>query len=332
MTATHAAGTVPEEHDKVKSSMRTRRRTATRSALQGLLLLLLLTLAGCQTQKDAAAAAQQTSATAATLQTFYRSLSQMVQKTGEAQAAQSYLTGVPYDEDARQQLATMRMALQKRTEAADALRRLAAPFADVTTSSAASDAAKAADALNTELSTIKAIKTGSNETEALKVAVNAVVNALKAKDEIKAARLISPVANALSSFFDSEADLYDAVADSYYRTAAGNSNALIDRHQVSTALLYRSSLQPFGLTPAISDPDLQKLPAADLKARVAERLREHVQQDQAAVADLGKSLQTMRDRVAQVAAGKPLHATLPPLTLEGVKAWVADVKTDLGEN
>ena len=90
-------------------------------------------------------------------------------------------------------------------------------------------------------------------------------------------------------------------------------------------------MQPFGLTPEITDKTLKKISQGNLKARVADRLADHQHQDMIAAVALSESLHVMRDRVATVADSKPMQATLPPLTLEGVKAWIENVKSDIGE-
>ncbi len=306
-------------------------RLPLRSALASLLLLAVLALAGCQSQKDAAAAAQQMATTSATLEAYYVSLGRMLSSTVEAQIAQSYLNGVPFDDETRAQYKVTRAEMVKRAEMARSVAKLSALFVDITQSKAAGDAAKAADDLNTELINLKTIKSNGNETEVLKIAVNALVNAIKTHDEIKAAKLMEPVAAALSTFFDAEADRYQATADSYYNTAASNSVVLIEKSQVGNGLLYRSSLLPFGLSPEITDASLKQTSQTDLKARVAERLLDHQHRDQVATADLSESLHVMRDRIAKVANGKPLRVALPPFTLDGVKTWIEDVKSDIGE-
>lgn len=307
-----------------------RKRVPPRAALAWILLLSSLCLSGCQTQKDAVAAAQQMSATAATLQAYYSSLVDLVDRTKEAQIAQSLISKVPFDKEAVDQLDDEQAELRKRAALAGNLARVAALFADITNSSAATDAAKAAGDLGKEIGSIKAFAGGS-EADALKVAATALVNVIKAQDEVKAAKLISPVTTSMSAFFDKEVSSYVSFSNSYYLTAASNSNALIDRDQVAHTFLYRSSLQPFGLSPEITDPDLRKGALEGLKMRVQVRLADRQLRNQAAGTALSESLHVMRDRITQVANRKAMQATLPPLTLEGVKAWVLEVKTDLGE-
>ena len=180
--------------------MQLRKRLPLRSLLTLLVLPGGLVLSGCQTQADAVSAAQQMAATSATLQAYYGSLGALSAKTEEAQVAQSYLTGVPLDDETRTQLHNTRAEMKKRAEMAGTIARLSAIFADITNTGAASDAARAAGDLNTELVAIKAIKANSSETEALKMAVTAVVNVVKTHDEVRAARLIKPLAANLSAF------------------------------------------------------------------------------------------------------------------------------------
>ncbi|MGI4854929.1 MAG: hypothetical protein ACRYF4_12900 [Janthinobacterium lividum] len=254
----------------------------------------------------------------------------LVDRTKEVQTAQALISKVPFDKEAVDLLDDEQAELRKRAAMAGDIARVAALFADITNSGAPTDAAKAAGDLGKEIGSIKAFA-GGNEADALKVTAAALVNVIKARDDVKAAKLMEPVASSLSVFFDKEVGSYVSFANSYYLTAASNTNALIDRDQVTHTFLYRSSLQPFGLSPAITDPTLRKGAVEGLKTRVQLRLADRQLRDQAAGTALSESLHVMRDRITLVAHHKEMRATLPPLTLEGVKAWVLEVKTDLGE-
>ncbi len=301
------------------------------SACAFLLSAMLICALGCQTQTDAVAAAQQMAATSSTLAAYYDAVDGLLEKSEEAQTAQTYISGVPFDAVALAQIDETRSEIRKRAAMAANVARLSALFADITNKGVADDAAKAADDLNTELGSIKAITTDTTETEALKVAVHAVMGVVKAKDEVKAAKLIKPVAASLSTFFDAEADTYRSLTDTYYITASSNAIALIGRDQVATRSLYESSLQPFRMEPDITDAKLKQGARMDLRARVQERLAGKRRHDKVVVTELGDSLHVMRDRIANVADHKAMRATLPPLTLEGVKAWIGEVAADLGE-
>lgn len=295
-------------------------------------LLLFLVLTGCQTQQDAVAAAQQMAATTATLQAYYASLLTLVDRNLEAQTALGVVTGVPVDSDTRRQLDDIRSSLQTREDAAAAFTRLAAKFSELTASTAQADVVKAATDLNGKVVALAPLPTGVSSAEAtvLKMTVNALMTAVVARQEIKAAQQIKPATDALSALFDKEADTYVSFSNSYYNAAASASNALIQQQAVPAALLFRSSLEPFGLIADITDAQTKKAAVAHLRNMVSSRQAERAAQTRAATNDLGEALHVMRDRIDTVARHKPLHADRPPFTLEGAREWINQVRNDLG--
>ena len=59
-------------------------------------------------------------------------------------------------------------------------------------------------------------------------------------------------------------------------------------------------------------------------------LLQRKQEDAGAANDLGEALHRMQARVDQVAKGGAFRIRTPPLTLEGVKAWIAEVQVKTG--
>ena len=166
--------------------------------------------------------------------------------------------------------------------------------------------------------------------KALQAAVTSLVNLVRAHDEVKAAKALEPVVAALSSFYDSEKAAYDSVGADYYNQAGANAAVLIQQGQVSVASQYRSSLEPFGLDTDISLPELKTAGRADLQAEVDSRLPKLMQANTDAANALGDALHRMQARIDTVAKGGALRVRMPPVSLEGVKAWIADFQTLAG--
>ena len=287
-------------------------------------------LSGCATHDDAVAASVEMAETARVMQRYYATLDSLIVKSEEAQRAQSYLSGVPFDSSMVSQMEDTRVEIGQRAKLAATIARMSAAFAEITDSQAASDAATAAGALNDQLVALKVGASSDLAAKALHAAVTSLVNAIRAHDEVKAAKLLEPVLVALCTFYDSEKPLYVSVSDSYYVTASSNAKALIQQDQVATNERYRSSLAPFGLKPDVHAPALLQAARDDMSQQVDQRLTQHKQDDADAANALGDSLHRMQARVATVAKGGALRVRVPPLSLEGVKGWIAEVQTDTG--
>ncbi|WP_419804341.1 hypothetical protein [Terriglobus sp.] len=301
-----------------------------RAVVAALALWTMGALQGCKTHDDAVAAAEQMAETAATMQRYFATLDTLIVKNEEAQRAQSYLLRVDFDAAALGQMEDTRAEIGKRARLAAEVARISAAFAEITSSQADHEAATAAGALKSELTTLKLGASSDAAAKALLAAVTSLVNAVRAHDEVKAAKLLEPVMAALCDFYDSEKPLYVSVADGYYAAAASNAKELIRRDQVATNERYRSSLEPFGLQPDVHAPELLKAVHEDLKQQVEQRLLQHKRDDADAADALGEALHRMRERVDAVAKGRALRVRMPPLTLAGVKAWVAEVQMETG--
>jgi hypothetical protein len=293
------------------------------------LALCLVAVPGCKTNDDAIAASQQMATTAASLSSYYAALDTLISAEEDAQRAQFYLNGVPAT-DVIAQLEDSRKELKKRAQMAATFATLSSLLGNLTGSTAAADAATAAGNLSTEVSSLGAFTASTDKSDALKFAVTGLVNAIRAKDEVKAAKSLAPVIEAVSQFFDSEQDTYASFADAYYQVAASNAILMVSKNQVETSGLYVSSLQPFGLAPRITDTRLLQQPQADLTKKINDTLAKDTEADKNAANDLSVALHVMVDRIKVVSSDKPLSVRLPPFTLEGVKSWVDEVKKDIG--
>ena len=300
------------------------RRTC--SVLAALLMLMIMGLQGCRTQEDAVATAEQMSAVAATMRTYYAALDGLVERTAEVRRAQRALLGGPADPASEERLAVRRAELVKREALAGDVAKLAAALGELTNSDAASDAAKAAEELRQDAVGLKLVTDNAGVQTGLQAAVTSLVNGLRARDERKAARSMEPVLVALCSFFDSEKAVYEAVAADYYTGAAANAVELIDEDQVSVAVQYRTSLEPFGMEPEITLPRLKAAAREQLKAEVNRRAVALNQGSVDATDALGEALHRVEARVDTVAKGRAMRVRVPPLQVDAVKAWVAELR------
>ncbi len=292
--------------------------------------IALLGLGGCQTQDDAAAASQQMAQTASIMQQYFATLDTLIVDTEDVQRAQNSLLGVPLDAASLGLLEDTRVEIGKRAKLAQDLTKLASSFAEITDSHAAKDAGTAAAALNKELVAVKITPANDAAATALRAAVNSLVNAIRARDEVKAAKILNPIMQAFCDFYDSEKPMYISAANSYYVTAASNAGVLIDQDQVALEARYRLSLQPFGMEPDIRSAALRKASHDDMKHEVEQKLAQHQQENAQSADALGDALHRMQARIEVVAQGKTLHVRIPPLSLEGVKAWIATIQKDTG--
>ncbi|GAA3747174.1 hypothetical protein [Terriglobus aquaticus] len=298
-----------------------------RRALVFLPMLLLLCLQGCRTQEDAVAAAEQMAVTSQAMRGYYAALERLTEKTVEVRRAQRMLLHGPPDPASDERLAVRRAELIKREALARDVTRLAQLFGEIANSDAASEAAKSAEQLRQDAVGLQLIADNTEVQKGLQVAVTSLVNGLRARDERKAARSLQPVLVALCSFFDSEKAAYEAVTTDFYTGAAANAVALIEADQVSVAGEYRSSLQPFGLEPEITTPALKMAGREDLEAQVNRRLARLTQGSVDATEAMSEALRRVAARVDTVAKGGPMRVRIPPLQVDTVKAWVAELQT-----
>ena len=290
-------------------------------------LVLVAGLQGCKTHEDAVAAAEQMAETAATLQQYYATLDAVVVKTAEVRRAQRYLLHGPPDPGSDARLEVRRSELAKRAVLAGDVAKISALFGEITGSRAADDAAKYAEDLRQQAAGLKLIADNDAVQKALQGAVTSLVNLVRAHDEVKAAKALDPVLVALCNLFDTEKAVYLAVMADYYTGAAANAVVLIEKDQVSVASQYRSSLEPFGLRAEINLPELKSAAREDLKSVVNTKVAA-LNQDSSDSADaLADALHRMEARVNTVARGGVLRVRVPPLSLEAVKAWIAELQT-----
>jgi hypothetical protein len=283
-------------------------------------LLLSLAVSGCKTQEDAAAAASQMAATAQTMSAYYDALDQVVVRTQDTYQAQYALSSIP-----PMDLKETRDQIHKRAELAGDVAELAGIFQKIAGSTAASDAAGAADKLNTELVQVKALASNDTEATAVKVAVKEIVLLIQEHKEVEAAKKVAPLSAALSKFFNSEAGLYDSLNESYLRTAQSVAHELVKRDQVDSAAVFGSALKPFDLTPAIDSQPLKQGMHGYLDAQIDSKFSDDLAASKKATAALSAALKEMDTRIELVAGDKPMKLRVPPFSLGAVQGWISEV-------
>jgi len=292
-------------------------------------LLVLLAGGGCKTQDDAVAAASQLSSTAKTMSDYYTALDQVLANTEGAYLAQYAINNAP-----PLALSDERAQIRSRSEMAAEVGQLAAVFQKLAGSTAAADAAGAADKLNTELVSVTGLHKNDDETAALKLAVKGIVELIQQHKEVEAARKMAPFTAALSKFFDSETVEYNSINRVYLDTASDVAKALVKRKQVQVDVEsdYVAVLKPFGLSPAIDMAELRngspviRAKMIDLQnAQIDSRHKTAEEAATKATAALSEALKEMDRRVETVAKDQPMKIVLPPLTLDTVNNWIASI-------
>ena len=283
-------------------------------------ILLLVAGVGCRTQEDAVAAASQMATTSSTMVAYYKALDLVLSRTDDAYQAQAIL--LPEPDSARLDLADMHAQIKLRQDLAENIVTLSQLFQKLTGSTAAADSSTAAANLNSELVSLKAIASNDKETQALTFAVKAIVLLIQHHDEVKAARLLSPLCHQLSVFFDSERARYDSINQAYLLAAKSVAEALVNRNGLEAGWIFNSALQPFTLAAkgdAAEGHDLKPYLKGVIKARYDTALAS----GKKATQGLSDALHDMDARIAVVASDKPMHVRLPPFSLALVESWIS---------
>jgi hypothetical protein len=280
-----------------------------------------MSLGGCKTQDDANAAAAQMSETAETLSAYYRALGKVVAATQDTYQAQAVLQKLP-----PQDLAETLVQIRLRSQMAGEVSELAQAFQQLSKSSAASDASTAAGNLNTELVTVNAISSNTAETKAVTEGIKLIVSLLQQHDERKAALQIAPLSHNLSVFFDSERGLYDSIDQAYLLSAESVAKDMVRKNQVDVSPVFASALRPFNLEPKLDQGVVAGGMQPYLLQQIDDRYKVRLGDGKRATSAMSAALKEMDERIARVAANKPMLRRVPPLTLATAKAWVHDVE------
>jgi hypothetical protein len=293
-----------------------------RPTLVVLSALLFCSVSACKVSDDAIAASQQMTSTASTLCDFYSALEASVTDTITLYELDAALSGIPYGDNDRKLQETTRSELENRRQMAVGLAKLAASFAELTKSSAASDVDKSATALGNELIAIKALPGGSPIPDAVGRAGNALMQIVQQHDEKKAARTMDETLQAVGDLFEKEKPAYDSIARTHIRQASAVAKDLINANDVDFGPMLAPALKPFSLSAVPSNSTLQ----AQLKPLALSRLDTAtdiaVKKEQRVSSAMLDALREMSSRVHLLATKKPMAIREAPFSLKLVEDWV----------
>lgn len=293
-----------------------------RPTLVVLSAILFCSLSACKVSDDAIAASQQMTSTASTLNDFYSTVEDSVTDTITLFELDAALSGIPYGDNDRKLQETTRAELENRKQMAVGLARLAASFAELTKSSAASDVDKSATALGNELINIKALPGGSPVPDVIGKAGNALMQIVQQHDEKKAARAMDETLQAVGDLFEKEKPAYDSIARTHIRQASAVAKDMINANQVDYSSMLAPALKPFALVALPSNPTLQ----SSLKPLALSRLDTATdlaaRKEEAASTAMLDALREMASRVHLLATEKPMSIREAPFSLKLVEDWI----------
>jgi hypothetical protein len=298
-----------------------------RAAIAAVCFGCLVLIAGCKTSEDAAAAATQMSATAKSLSDYYAALSTILSDTDRIYSLNETLYSKPYSAESRQELKTTQAELAKRITLAADLSTLAGSFAKLTSSTAPADVAAAGNNLETEVDGLASYNASTGEQNAIKSALQLLVEAVQAHKEHEAAQAMDSLASGLSALFDKEAPSWKSVDDVYVQLAATLARNLADQNAVDNSAMLKPALDPFGLAPSVPVPDLNTKLVALAKQQISARQAALISSYSNAADAMSKSLQEMLQRIHMVATDKPMAFRIPPLTVTTVEQWATEVQS-----
>jgi cell fate (sporulation/competence/biofilm development) regulator YmcA (YheA/YmcA/DUF963 family) len=301
-----------------------RRRSA--HSVAAFLFLACFFSSACKTSDDAAAAATQLTATAQSLTNYYSALDTILANTDQLNSVQVVLYGIPYDDAAKAQIADARTEIQKRAAVAKSLTNLAQNFAKLTGSSAATDASASAGKLEDEVKTLGASKTfasSSPEMAVLNDALGAIVKAIQEKKERDAAKSMSKFAQGLDELFAKEAPVYESLNTQYVAISSSLAVTMLTKGQTDPTGFFTVALNPYALTPEVTDPALKDGFAKIAVSKVEEKAAVLKNSQKDATESMEQSLKQMAGRIDLVANDKPMQASTAPLTLANVEKWAS---------
>ncbi len=130
--------------------------------------------------------------TAQTMSSYYLALDHTLANTQLVYEARMQLDGAPPED-----LADTRRQIQLREDLATEIGNVASLFQKLTGSTAASDASAAAGKFNGELVSMKAIASNDNETKAVTLGIQEIVQLIQQHEEIKAAQKLTSLPQSL---------------------------------------------------------------------------------------------------------------------------------------
>ncbi|HZZ37702.1 MAG TPA: hypothetical protein VFE06_01135 [Acidobacteriaceae bacterium] len=291
----------------------------------GGVVLSALTLTGCKTSDDAAAAASQMAATSQQLCSYYKALQTTFQQTDELYQLNEQLNSKPYTAENQQLLKNNEAELAKRAQLATDLSSLSEGFGALSASATPSNVASAASQVEADLDKLSPVKASSTEQGALKLAVQQLASAVQEHKEREAAKAMEGAAQSLSDLFAKETEIWNSTEQVYSQIAANLASSLVDANVTDNGAVLEVALTPFGLIRNGSIGDMNGKLAPVAKQQITTKKAAMDEAYRSATDGMAKALAQMAQRIQALADGKPMTERRAPLSLATVQAWVTQV-------
>lgn len=213
------------------------------------LLVVFSLLTACKTSQEAVNAATQLTNTSQQLAAYYTDLSNQVGDTITLNEMYSQLMfQSAMDASVRSELETTQKELAKRVAMAQALGKLAAAYAALANSKAATDISTAAAGLATQCKSIAPLPGGSAIPDLVSVASQNLVEYIRQRKLRKSSEAISQIVSGMQSLFGSEMPAYKSLNRRRVEIAQRVANQFLQRDVVELSPALAPALKPFNLT------------------------------------------------------------------------------------
>ena len=270
-----------------------------------LLLLLFSLLTACKTSQEAANAASQLTNISQQLTAYYTDLSSQVTDTITLDEMHSQLMfQTSMDSSVKAELDTTERELAKRVAMSQSLGKLAAAYAGLADSKAASDISTAASGLANQCKAIAPLPGGSAIPDVVSAASQNLVEYIRQRKLRKSSEAISQIVSGVQAMFASEMPAYKSLNRRRVEIAQRVAGELLTRDVVEISPALSPALKPFGLTakpqPNQSTPEIRALAKVEIQQSGATQV-----DDFAAKTDsLSQALKSAADQVKFVAGKK----------------------------
>jgi hypothetical protein len=140
--------------------------------------------------------------------------------------------------------------------------------------------------------------------------------------EREAARELDKFTNSLTKWFASEEEACNSIGIDYAHQSAAVARSLLRRDQADYSHFLQVAMEPYGLTPQVTDAEVKSGLRAMADEQIGAREAHFIAQQQEVSRDLELALKEMSERIDLVATDKPMTFRMPPLTIENIRKWV----------
>lgn len=234
------------------------------------LLVVFSLLTACKTSQEAVNAATQLTNTSQQLAAYYTDLSNQVADTITLNEMYSQLMfQTAMDASVRSELETTQKELAKRVAMAQALGKLAAAYAALANSKAATDISTAAAGLANQCKSIAPLPGGSAIPDIVSVASQNLVEYIRQRKLRKSSEAISQIVSGMQSLFTSEMPAYKSLNRRRVEIAQRVANQFLQRDVVELSPALAPALKPFNLTAKVQPnqmtPEMRAMAKVDIQ-------------------------------------------------------------------